>query len=272
MSPVRSYGPPSSRVLLAGEGPAEPELPNIMADPPMYYSEELEDDTSKKRWAKSSMSKRLSASLKRSLQNLPLFPKKKVADEEPPRRQGKLHAGPMSPKSLKPPEELKHGHGMHLVMERGESKSHSPSTYSRAIRPPSKEAPTVPSPRTSPSKESTSPTRFIPSKDASAMQLSIAPPSPTRTVRERKPTTPMSPSKPSAANKNCKGFRSEALILDYLFLNDGYVFMITCYSVFKILWFFFACVYIYTLIHNVHCFSFLLQFVDLRFTALFLML
>lgn len=199
MSPVRSYGPPSSRVLLAGEGPAEPELPNIMADPPMYYSEELEDDTSKKRWAKSSMSKRLSASLKRSLQNLPLFPKKKVADEEPPRRQGKLHAGPMSPKSLKPPEELKHGHGMHLVMERGESKSHSPSTYSRAIRPPSKEAPTVP-PRTSPSKES-SPTRFIPSKDASAMQLSIAPPSPTRTVRERKPTTPMSPSKPSAANK-----------------------------------------------------------------------
>ena len=245
MSPVRSYGPPSSRVLLAGEGPAEPELPNIMADPPMYYSEELEDDTSKKRWAKSSMSKRLSASLKRSLQNLPLFPKKKVADEEPPRRQGKLHAGPMSPKSLKPPEELKHGHGMHLVMERGESKSHSPSTYSRSIRPPSKEAPTVPSARTSPSKESTSPTRFIPSKDA-AMQLSIAPPSPTRTVRERKPTTPMSPSKPSAANKDCKGPGLRPL--DYLFLNDGYVFMITCYSVFLNIMVLFFFMYLYSYI------------------------
>lgn len=247
MSPVRSYGPPSSRVLLAGEGPAEPELPNIMADPPMYYSEELEDDTSKKRWAKSSMSKRLSASLKRSLQNLPLFPKKKVADEEPPRRQGKLHAGPMSPKSLKPPEELKHGHGMHLVMERGESKSHSPSTYSRSIRPPSKEAPTVP-PRTSPSKESTSPTRFIPSKDAA--QLSIAPPSPTR-VRERKPTTPMSPSKPSAANKDCKGpgLRPLYWTICFSILNDGYVFMITCYSVFlniMVLFCMYMYIYIYT--------------------------
>ena len=212
MSTVRSFGSPSSRVLLAGEGPAEQELPNIIADPPMFYSEELEDDTSKKRWAKSSMSTRLSASLKRSLQNLPLFPKKNVADEEPPRRQGKLHAGPMSPKSLKPPEELKPGHGMHLVMDRGESKSLSPSTHSRAVRQPSKEAPTgpaqVPSLRRSPSKESSSPTRFVPtSKDASAMQLSIAAPSsPTRTVpSERKPTTPMSPSKPSTARKDCKG-------------------------------------------------------------------
>ena len=62
--------------------------------------------------------------------------------------------------------------------------------------------------------------------------------------------------------------------MDYLFLNDGYVFMITCYSVFlniMVLFCMYMYIYIYLYITYI-VFLFLLQFVDLRFTALFLML
>lgn len=183
----------AARVLLAlpPEGAELPVIadPPMTADPPlMFHSEEEQKST------KSSMSKRLT-SLKASLRSLPLFPhkpEKAKSDEEslPPKRQGRLHAGPTSPKNIRS-EDPKPAQGMALAIDQ-QSLSASKDGWGSPSSPkpgrvPSRDLPSPPSTSRfrTPSKEAPSPSssgRMQPPPPSPPS--SPSPPSPTRVVKE----------------------------------------------------------------------------------------